>query len=348
MPLLLSLCLLPTTLKSFQRADTRARQGQRRRSAVRANSCACFKLLLTSSFTAHKRYESEAPSISRMSGNRDPRATSTPQSDESLRNEEGTTPRDALASISAQECLIKTAQKTFSLFSHLRAAVSARVGTLLPDLLLLNLLLSLRHHSCPISPLDSWSAFSSLSFTQPRSKTTNPTMRLSIFLSTASILPILVSATPFDFLDHTTQQYPQHPFGVSTRIDRIPRPSRVQRPSESVLVHLVDPASPTTSTVVTPSSIAREALEYSEKDGEEEEDEDDSPNFGSKCEYSQGNPFSVCGDYFDQETETDHGLFCSPRGICAGKGAVCGSNKACSQGESLPPFSSSSDLVLRE
>ncbi|GAA5873487.1 hypothetical protein JCM16303_001141 [Sporobolomyces ruberrimus] len=156
-------------------------------------------------------------------------------------------------------------------------------------------------------------------------------MRLSIFLSTASILPILVSASPFDFLDHTTQQYPQHPFGVSSRIDRIPRPSRVQRPSESVLVHLVDPASPTTSTVVTPSSIAREALEYSQNDDEEEE-EDDSPNFGSECEYSQGNPFSVCGDYFDQETETDHGLFCSPGGICAGKGAVCGSNKACSQG----------------
>lgn len=269
-----------------------------------------------------------------MSGNRGPRATSTPQSDESLRNQEGTTPRDALASISAQECLIKKRKNVFSVFPSLCwCCCSRRNSSSSPPI---------PHSPAPSPPpilrylasrqLDCllFSLFHSTSF-----KTTNPTMRLSIFLSTASILPILVSASPFDFLDHTTQQYPQHPFGVSSRIDRIPRPSRVQRPSESVLVHLVDPASPTTSTVVTPSSIAREALEYSQNDDEEEE-EDDSPNFGSECEYSQGNPFSVCGDYFDQETETDHGLFCSPGGICAGKGAVCGSNKACSQGESSP------------
>ncbi|GAA5960395.1 hypothetical protein JCM3765_007497 [Sporobolomyces pararoseus] len=156
-------------------------------------------------------------------------------------------------------------------------------------------------------------------------------MKLSIFLSTATILPILVSASPFDFLDHPGQQrFPVAHSNSPSRLERVPRPSRVQRPQESVLVHLVDPASPTTSTVVTPSSIAREALEYSEV--EEDEEADDSPNFGRKCDYEQGNPFSVCGDYFDETTQTDHGLFCSPKGICAGKGAVCGSNSACSEG----------------
>jgi hypothetical protein len=160
-------------------------------------------------------------------------------------------------------------------------------------------------------------------------------MKLSTFLSTASILPILVSASPFDFLDHATQQ---HQFPLS-RLERVPRPSRVERPQESVLVHLVDPASPTTSTVVTPSSIAREALDYSPSDSEEEEEEDDSPNFGAKCVYEEGNPFSVCGDYFSEETQTDHGLFCSPKGICAGKGAVCGSSQACSEGELFTLYS---------
>ncbi|GAA6008601.1 hypothetical protein JCM11491_003363 [Sporobolomyces phaffii] len=156
-------------------------------------------------------------------------------------------------------------------------------------------------------------------------------MKLSTFLSTASILPALASASLFDFLEHSNQNQ-VHLSNPSPRLDRSPRPSRVQktRQDAAVLVGVVDPATPTTSTVVTPASIARQALDYSPDD--EDEDEDDSPNFGARCDYEQGNPFSVCGDYFDEASQTDHGLFCSPRGICAGKGAVCGTSQACADG----------------
>ncbi|GAA5924161.1 uncharacterized protein JCM15063_005561 [Sporobolomyces koalae] len=147
---------------------------------------------------------------------------------------------------------------------------------------------------------------------------------LSSFLLTAAVvaLPLVAVASP----SATEQQRVFAPAG--RRLERVARPARVS----SVVVHVVDPASPTTSTVVTPALIARQALEYY---GEEDEDQDlpeaSSPNFGQPCEYRQS-PFTVCGDYYDSETETDHGLFCSPSGFCASKGSVCGSNSACSTG----------------
>ena len=181
-------------------------------------------------------------------------------------------------------------------------------------------------------------------------------MRLSTFLSTASIIPALVAGSSFidvsnDHVARQLQQRQQHFPIANSRLERVvvaaTRSSSSAtrggaearaggtKTNESVVVHLVDPASPTTSTLVTPSSIARQALDYSPEDDNEDDDEDndDAPNFGAQCRYEEGNPFSVCGDFYDAETETDHGLFCSPRGICAGKGAVCGSNAACSQGE---------------
>ncbi|GAA6061101.1 hypothetical protein JCM10212_006132 [Sporobolomyces blumeae] len=141
----------------------------------------------------------------------------------------------------------------------------------------------------------------------------------------ALLAPATVSASLMDFLDHA-----QHPLdALNHRPSRLARVARPARPVESVVVHVVDPASPSSSTVSTPASIAREALEYSEQG--DDDDETDSPNFGAKCEYS-GNAFSVCGDYFSEETQTDHGLFCSPAGICGGRGAVCGANEACGEG----------------
>ncbi|GAA5894844.1 uncharacterized protein JCM6883_002229 [Sporobolomyces salmoneus] len=166
-------------------------------------------------------------------------------------------------------------------------------------------------------------------FSSSLSESKQTVMKLSLFLSLASLLPALVSTSPLSLFDHPAQ--PQHPL----RLDRIVRPSRVQqggRPVESVLVHLVDPASPTTSTVVTPSSIAREALDYDPSSSSSEEEIDASPNFGVRCEFIRGNPFTICGDYFDESSQTDHGLFCSPSGVCAGKGAVCGTSDACSEG----------------
>ncbi|KWU45811.1 hypothetical protein RHOSPDRAFT_32742 [Rhodotorula sp. JG-1b] len=105
----------------------------------------------------------------------------------------------------------------------------------------------------------------------------------------------------------------------------------------SVVVHVVDPLAPTTSFVAAPTALAL-AEEDAEQDDAADDDEDtseyhftDSPNFGRACDFGAG-AFRSCGDYFDAESEIDHGLFCSPAGICAGKGAACGATEACLEG----------------
>jgi hypothetical protein len=107
-----------------------------------------------------------------------------------------------------------------------------------------------------------------------------------------------------------------------------------------VVVHVVDPLAPSTSLVAAPTPLAM-AEEDAEQDDAADDDEDaseyhftDSPNFGRPCDFGAG-AFRSCGDYFDAESEVDHGLFCSPAGICAGKGAACGATEACLEGELL-------------
>ncbi|GAA6029962.1 hypothetical protein JCM8097_009190 [Rhodosporidiobolus ruineniae] len=83
----------------------------------------------------------------------------------------------------------------------------------------------------------------------------------------------------------------------------------------SVVVHVVDPASPSTSSAVTPSSLS------------DDNDDEDHPLFGATCTFES--TFTTCGDYFDEASGLDHGLFCSPSGVCGGKGAACGASEAC-------------------
>ncbi|GAA5974141.1 hypothetical protein JCM11641_003460 [Rhodosporidiobolus odoratus] len=113
------------------------------------------------------------------------------------------------------------------------------------------------------------------------------------------------------------------------------RPDQLQlktaNANPSVLVHVVDPASPSTSSVVTPSSLGQDAAEA----WDEEDEDNDSPNFGKTCEFAS--TFASCGDYFDGEL--DHGLFCSPSGVCGGKGAACGASEACGDGLVCNPSS---------
>lgn len=57
----------------------------------------------------------------------------------------------------------------------------------------------------------------------------------------------------------------------------------------------------------------------------------DNRNFGKACRLAETES-STCGDYFDGRV--DHALFCSPVGICAGRGAICGTDAACNTGTS--------------
>lgn len=98
-----------------------------------------------------------------------------------------------------------------------------------------------------------------------------------------------------------------------------------------VIVHLVDPSSPSSP----PSSSSSSDSDSSDSD---------SPNFGSPCTFTS--TFTTCGDYYDETTGIDHGLFCSPtEETCAGLGAACGSSESCDEGAlsllSLPPLLSS-------
>ncbi|GAA6047986.1 hypothetical protein JCM3770_006457 [Rhodotorula araucariae] len=95
------------------------------------------------------------------------------------------------------------------------------------------------------------------------------------------------------------------------------------RANPSVIVHVVDPAQPSTSTVVMAQSMAWYPAE-------DDQVQDDAPNFGRLCSYDE--PFKTCGDFFDEASGVDHGLFCSPTGVCGGKGAACGATEACGDG----------------
>lgn len=101
------------------------------------------------------------------------------------------------------------------------------------------------------------------------------------------------------------------------------QPMFPSRPNPSVVVAVVDVASPTTSSVIEPSMLA-------EAD-EAEDDQEDKANFGAPCTF-EPHSFRTCGDFYDEVSGVDHGLFCSPSGICAGKGAACGASEACDDG----------------
>jgi len=58
----------------------------------------------------------------------------------------------------------------------------------------------------------------------------------------------------------------------------------------------------------------------------------DAPNFGAPCAFDRERAFLTCGDWLDRSSGVDHGLFCSPAGVCAGEGAVCGTSEGCGQG----------------
>ncbi|BGP13203.1 hypothetical protein JCM10213_000218 [Rhodosporidiobolus nylandii] len=109
------------------------------------------------------------------------------------------------------------------------------------------------------------------------------------------------------------------------RFDRIPSLREgADAANPSVVVAVVDPASPSTSSLVTPSSLSSSSAD------EDEDEQEDAPNFGQACTYER--TFQTCGDYFDEASGLDHGLFCSPSGVCGGKGAVCGASEACDEG----------------
>jgi len=102
--------------------------------------------------------------------------------------------------------------------------------------------------------------------------------------------------------------------------------ARPQRANPSVVVRVVDPAAPSTAKMA-PSMAwypaAEDLLDPVQV-------QDDSPNFGAACSFEDR--FKTCGDYFDEASGVDHGLFCSPAGICGGKGAACGATEACGDG----------------
>ncbi|KAL8280954.1 hypothetical protein RQP46_006633 [Phenoliferia psychrophenolica] len=64
----------------------------------------------------------------------------------------------------------------------------------------------------------------------------------------------------------------------------------------------------------------------------------DNPNFGSACQFVASATYLTCGDYLHLATGVDHALFCSPRGVCAGELAACGSDEACDEGLSCNSF----------
>ncbi|POY73560.1 hypothetical protein BMF94_3498 [Rhodotorula taiwanensis] len=108
-------------------------------------------------------------------------------------------------------------------------------------------------------------------------------------------------------------------------------------PNPSVVVHVVDPSSPSTSFVAaastaSPSHAFTDTISEDDEEVMGDSDWSDSPNFGLKCDYAASGPYGSCGDYLDRESQVDHGLFCSPSGICAGKNAVCGQTEACMPG----------------
>ncbi|GAA5898545.1 hypothetical protein JCM8208_004693 [Rhodotorula glutinis] len=144
-------------------------------------------------------------------------------------------------------------------------------------------------------------------------------------MRTASVLAFLVPALAYAQSSGSAQLR----FDSPAHAARQGRPERLQasRPSRganpSVVVRIVDPSAPS-SAKMAPSMgwyPAEDALDPVQ---------DDSPNFGAACSFD--NPFKTCGDFFDEASGVDHGLFCSPSGVCGGKGAACGATEACGDG----------------
>jgi hypothetical protein len=154
------------------------------------------------------------------------------------------------------------------------------------------------------------------------------------------IIP-LAASTPFSLPPSSSTMFSSLPIPLllslllSTRLTSA-RPRRfnvaqqqaIPNPNDSwsdpvlpVIVHVVDPSSPSQSIQPPQPSIH---LTFAD------DDQLDEPNFGASCQFV--NTFMTCGDYFDKTTAVDHGLFCSPVGVCAGKGAACGSSEACGEG----------------
>ncbi|GAA6015622.1 hypothetical protein JCM10207_008147 [Rhodosporidiobolus poonsookiae] len=112
----------------------------------------------------------------------------------------------------------------------------------------------------------------------------------------------------------------------STRAPSQQQQAALARPNPSVVVAVVDPASPSTSNIVDAAALSSRAS----FDDDDEDVQEDAPNFGAACTFES--TYTTCGDFFDEESELDHGLFCSPAGVCGGKGAACGASEACSDG----------------
>ncbi|GAA5826223.1 hypothetical protein JCM11251_007214 [Rhodosporidiobolus azoricus] len=126
----------------------------------------------------------------------------------------------------------------------------------------------------------------------------------------------------------------------STRPNRTQKGQQAQRANPSVVVRVVDPASPSTARL---DSSGLADIVY-----EEDDEQEDEPRFGEACTFEA--TFSTCGNYFEAMSGVDHGLFCSPSGVCAGKGAACGASEACSEGlvcnpESHRCVSATADLL---
>ncbi|GJN87806.1 hypothetical protein Rhopal_000761-T1 [Rhodotorula paludigena] len=108
--------------------------------------------------------------------------------------------------------------------------------------------------------------------------------------------------------------------------------AQAMRPNPSMVVHIVDPATPSVSTAPAPTADA-----WNDADADVELSnagaQEDAPNFGSPCTFDD--PYATCGDFFDPATGLDHGLFCSPMGVCGGRGAACGATEACTDAKLL-------------
>ncbi|BGP37244.1 hypothetical protein JCM10449v2_001149 [Rhodotorula kratochvilovae] len=143
-------------------------------------------------------------------------------------------------------------------------------------------------------------------------------------MRTAAVLSFLAPALAYAYA-HDSQILFDSPAPRRIPASR-PIPTRAaHRANPSVVVHVVDPARPSTSSVVMAQSMG-----WYPAEDELDQVQDDAPNFGRQCSYDE--PFKTCGDFFDEVSGVDHGLFCSPAGVCGGKGAACGATEACGDG----------------
>jgi hypothetical protein len=146
---------------------------------------------------------------------------------------------------------------------------------------------------------------------QPNMRTSTPALFLSF------LAPSFVAASWWDGSRPNQLAFDSPSSSSGSLLHHGAVPPHPARPSPSVVVHLVDPASPSTSSL--PSALTDE--------GDEAED---APNFGQPCQFES--VFQTCGDVYDEASGLDHGLFCSPAGVCGGRGAACGATEACGEG----------------